>query len=244
MPENGHLNGSRQGGGKGYFWTLKMEFPRFPDFGLCRGRGVPRWRARFLKHWEKPPKDFRWHCVQFSFPASHHPSLCLSERTVALPLALGVKWTLRIFWGYCVETTLKERNNAKNKKNLQNALFSLFSVSFQRSKKKTQTLEGKELGPWRYIEGFKQTKVQNLISLVFQGKQLEFRRKRDLYEPLLTAVAQVLLSLKKLGISFGGKWPQKILRGCSRHGRVFLQPREALCAVTAGEIAQNDCQVF
>ena len=39
MPENGHLNGPQAGGGKGYFWTLKMEFPRFPDFGLCRGRG-------------------------------------------------------------------------------------------------------------------------------------------------------------------------------------------------------------
>ena len=39
MPENGHLNGSQEGGEKGYFWTLKMGFPGFPDFGLCRGRG-------------------------------------------------------------------------------------------------------------------------------------------------------------------------------------------------------------
>ena len=39
MPENGHLNGSQDGGEKGYFWTLKMDFPSFPDFGLCRGRG-------------------------------------------------------------------------------------------------------------------------------------------------------------------------------------------------------------
>ena len=39
MTENGHLSGSQEGGGKGNFWTLKMEFPGFPDFGLCRGRG-------------------------------------------------------------------------------------------------------------------------------------------------------------------------------------------------------------
>ena len=39
MPENGHLNGSQDGGEKGNFWTLKMEFPGFPDVGLCRGRG-------------------------------------------------------------------------------------------------------------------------------------------------------------------------------------------------------------
>ena len=39
MPENGHLNGSQDGGAKGYSWTLKMEFPGFPRFGLCRWRG-------------------------------------------------------------------------------------------------------------------------------------------------------------------------------------------------------------
>ena len=39
MPENGHLNGSQEGGEKGYFWTLKMGFPGFPDSGPCRGRG-------------------------------------------------------------------------------------------------------------------------------------------------------------------------------------------------------------
>ena len=39
MPKNGLLNGSQEGGEKGYFWTLKMGFPGFPDFGLCRGRG-------------------------------------------------------------------------------------------------------------------------------------------------------------------------------------------------------------
>ena len=39
MPENGHLNGSQERGEKGHFWTLKMEFPGFPDFGLCRGQG-------------------------------------------------------------------------------------------------------------------------------------------------------------------------------------------------------------
>ena len=33
MPRNGHLNGSHAGGQKGYFWTLKMEFPGFPVFG-------------------------------------------------------------------------------------------------------------------------------------------------------------------------------------------------------------------
>ena len=38
MPENGHLNGPKKGV-KGAFWTLKMGFPGFPGFGLCRGRG-------------------------------------------------------------------------------------------------------------------------------------------------------------------------------------------------------------
>ena len=38
MPRNGGLNGSHAGGQKGYSWTLKMEFPGFPDFGLCKGR--------------------------------------------------------------------------------------------------------------------------------------------------------------------------------------------------------------
>ena len=42
MPENGHLNGSQEGGEKGYFWTLKMEFPGFPDFGLCIEGGEGR----------------------------------------------------------------------------------------------------------------------------------------------------------------------------------------------------------
>ena len=38
IPRNGHLNESHAGGRKGYFWTLKMEFPGFLDFGLCKGR--------------------------------------------------------------------------------------------------------------------------------------------------------------------------------------------------------------
>ena len=39
MPEKGNLNGSQDGGEKGYFGTPKMEFPSFPDFGICRWRG-------------------------------------------------------------------------------------------------------------------------------------------------------------------------------------------------------------
>ena len=38
MPRNGHLDRSHAEGQKGYFWTPKMEFPGFPDFGLCKGR--------------------------------------------------------------------------------------------------------------------------------------------------------------------------------------------------------------
>ena len=53
---------------------------------------------------------------------------------------------------------------------------------------------GKNLGH-SDLEGFKRTKVQNLISPVCREKRPEFRRKRDLYEPLLTAMAQVLASL-------------------------------------------------
>ena len=34
MRRNGHLNRSHAG----CFWALKMEFPVFPDFGLCTGR--------------------------------------------------------------------------------------------------------------------------------------------------------------------------------------------------------------
>ena len=37
MPRNDHLNSSHAGGQKGHFWTLKMEFPGFPGFGLCKG---------------------------------------------------------------------------------------------------------------------------------------------------------------------------------------------------------------
>ena len=37
MPEKKcHLNGSQGSGEKGCFWTPKMEFSGFPDFGLCR----------------------------------------------------------------------------------------------------------------------------------------------------------------------------------------------------------------
>ena len=39
MPENGHLSGSQNGGEKGYFRTLNMGFPGFPDSGPCTGRG-------------------------------------------------------------------------------------------------------------------------------------------------------------------------------------------------------------
>ena len=55
MPENGHLNGL--GGEKGYFWTLKMGFPGFPESGPCRGRGgLQKWgllhrKALFSRKW-------------------------------------------------------------------------------------------------------------------------------------------------------------------------------------------------
>ena len=39
------------------------------------------------------------------------------------------------------------------------------------------------------VEGFKRTEVQNWISLLSWKKRPEFRRKRDLYEPLLAAMA-------------------------------------------------------
>ena len=50
---------------------------------------------------------------------------------------------------------------------------------------------GKNLGHSN-LDRFPRTKVQKLISLFSRGKRPEFRRKRDLYEPLLTAMAQIL----------------------------------------------------
>ena len=38
MPKNGHLNQSQQGGEKGYFWTLKIDFPVFLILGSVEGR--------------------------------------------------------------------------------------------------------------------------------------------------------------------------------------------------------------
>ena len=39
MPENGHLNGSQNGVERVFFVDSENGIPRFPDFGLCRGRG-------------------------------------------------------------------------------------------------------------------------------------------------------------------------------------------------------------
>ena len=47
MPENGDLNESQDRREKGCFCTLKMEFPGFPDFGLCRGSGGSQTQSGF-----------------------------------------------------------------------------------------------------------------------------------------------------------------------------------------------------
>ena len=63
MPENGHLNGSQEGGEKGYFWTLKMGFPRLPDFGPCRGRGGLQAYSNCWKLSCLPLSFFAYSCV-------------------------------------------------------------------------------------------------------------------------------------------------------------------------------------
>ena len=58
------------------------------------------------------------------------------------------------------------------------------------------------------LEGLKRTEVgevQKLISLIFKGKWPEFRRKRDLYEPLLTAMARALPSPSHANLLKSGK---------------------------------------
>ena len=50
------------------------------------------------------------------------------------------------------------------------------------------------------LEVFKRQKRSEQNFRCFPGKRHEFRRKRDLYEPLLTAMARVLTSLKKVEI--------------------------------------------
>ena len=53
-------------------------------------------------------------------------------------------------------------------------------------------LEGKELGPWRFRLLYANQSLELDFLLLLGKKRSEFRRKRDLYEPLLTAMAQVL----------------------------------------------------
>ena len=65
MAENGHLNGSWSGGGEiGYFWTLKMEFPGFPGFGLCRGWGGSQSKGK----WGELPKRGKVFPLRDTFP--------------------------------------------------------------------------------------------------------------------------------------------------------------------------------
>ena len=60
---------------------------------------------------------------------------------------------------------------------------------------------GKDLGH-SDLDRFTPNKSSELNSLFFEGKERpEFRRKRDLYEPLLTAMAQVLPFLNSVSNS-------------------------------------------
>ena len=110
--------------------------------------------------------------------------------------------------------------------------FGPFFVLALFSKENCQKWEGRALGH-SDVDRFTRTKVQNLIPLFSREKWPEFRRKRDLYEPLLTAMAQVFPSFAKkrqnlVTVRMGGggpKWGVEIsIEGVADSQLVSLDP--------------------
>ena len=81
------------------------------------------------------------------------------------------------------------------------SVFSVHTVPPSRTLKS----EGKDLGPQRF-RPFYANQSSELNFPIFLGeKRPEFRRKRNLYEPLLTAMAQVLPLLIKASLIQAGR---------------------------------------